>query len=405
MYKVLLVDKRFLISLCGKVKLSDGTLVEDDGSNTLSILIDGRSVNKNRTWLGLLAHFEVDLDHCELGKISFLGCDSKLLNYRCGMMMVFNQPIYNGVGNRIVPGLPRYSIDINGNVRSIKTNHVMSERVGPYGYPVVSIYDPDKSRYRDIGVHILMGRAWITNSNPVENLVLNHKDGNKLNYNTLNLEWTSGRKNSIHARDTGLTTDNCKVTVYDIITSTSKDFPSISTALNWMGYINTSIDTTITIDGKHIPKLLKNRYYLLRYDLGLNVDDVPLRPMSNISGPYEALRISDGLVYNVESLVKLGTLIGSNARGACRGIHKGSDYPMNGYLLRTKSDSPWPIPRDKHTAPTPVNITAVNGNKSVKFKSIREATKYFKCDKTTITNRLNGNIKSSYNGWSFSKSH
>lgn len=106
-----------------------------------------------------------------------------------------------------------YEISNEGEVRSlnrtvITTNRnsylrkgkVMSKIQDKFGYLSVGLTLNSKTKL--IKIHRLVALAFI--SNPENKLTVNHKDGNKLNNNVDNLEWSTYSENSKHAFDNGL---------------------------------------------------------------------------------------------------------------------------------------------------------------------------------------------------------
>ena len=57
---------------------------------------------------------------------------------------------------------------------------------------------------KTISIHRLVANAFVSNPDPISKTDINHKDGNKLNNNFLNLEWVTKSENMIHAFSTGL---------------------------------------------------------------------------------------------------------------------------------------------------------------------------------------------------------
>lgn len=68
------------------------------------------------------------------------------------------------------------------------------------GYELVSLYFFGKTK--TFTVHRLVCKSFLINEFNYDSI--NHKDGNKLNNNVLNLEWCTKSQNSLHAFKTGL---------------------------------------------------------------------------------------------------------------------------------------------------------------------------------------------------------
>ena len=94
----------------------------------------------------------------------------------------------------------RYEISITGIVRNKKTKYIKSQYVGTTGYYMVSISKNNKSNAHR--VHRLLANCFIPNPNLYKEV--NHVDGNKLNNELSNLEWTDHLGNMRHAFSTGL---------------------------------------------------------------------------------------------------------------------------------------------------------------------------------------------------------
>ena len=94
-----------------------------------------------------------------------------------------------------------YLVSNEGNVYSLFTNRLLKPSLSKgTGYYVVNIRK-DGSRKPEY-VHRLVAEAFIPN--PLNLAEVNHKDGNKLNNASSNLEWVTGNENKIHAKETGL---------------------------------------------------------------------------------------------------------------------------------------------------------------------------------------------------------
>lgn len=106
----------------------------------------------------------------------------------------------NCVVDLLINNFPNYTISNNGTVTNISTGNVLRHQITDRGYLAVDLFK-DGKKYRK-KVHILVAQHFI--SNPDNLPEVNHKDGNKLNPDYMNLEWSTKSDNIKHAYDTGL---------------------------------------------------------------------------------------------------------------------------------------------------------------------------------------------------------
>lgn len=94
-----------------------------------------------------------------------------------------------------------YMISNKGRVWSIRSNRYLKMSINGGYYRVGFQANGDTLT---IHVHRLVAFAFIHNDDPQNKTQVNHKDGNKLNNNALNLEWTTSLENNRHALETDL---------------------------------------------------------------------------------------------------------------------------------------------------------------------------------------------------------
>jgi hypothetical protein len=104
---------------------------------------------------------------------------------------------------------PNYSITEDGVIFSNITNKVLTP-FNNNGYLRIGL-SKDNKRKKFL-VHRLIAEAFIPNNQ--NNLLINHKDGNKMNNHISNLEWCTYSENLKHAYKIGLYTDIKRAGVY-----------------------------------------------------------------------------------------------------------------------------------------------------------------------------------------------
>jgi hypothetical protein len=99
-----------------------------------------------------------------------------------------------------LPFCKNYLCSNYGNVKSKRYNKPLKGELNNSGYKRVQIGNSNNKHF----IHKLVALVFLK-SNPLK-LFVNHKDGNKLNNNSNNLEWVTRSENEIHAYSIGLKT-------------------------------------------------------------------------------------------------------------------------------------------------------------------------------------------------------
>lgn len=139
---------------------------------------------------------------------------------------------------------PRYEIDIDGNVRDVKTKRVLKPFLSHNGYVKVSLGGKNRM------VHRLLAMTFIPNPNNLP--FINHKDENKQNNCIDNLEWCTAEYNINYGNRTSKFVNTIStrrkerpylyrpVLQYSVEGTLIQEFPSIKAAAMAIGAKNDS---------------------------------------------------------------------------------------------------------------------------------------------------------------------
>ena len=109
-----------------------------------------------------------------------------------------------------ISGYRNYFIYDNGDVQNSSTNNNLKRSIGKHGYKYYRLSKDNKKQM--FYAHRLVAEYFL--DNPDDLPVVNHKDGNKLNNNVTNLEWTTYSENTTHAHYNHLIKERTKSEYY-----------------------------------------------------------------------------------------------------------------------------------------------------------------------------------------------
>jgi hypothetical protein len=92
---------------------------------------------------------------------------------------------------------PNYRISKEGKVYSIPYKKFLKFQLNNDGYPHVQL--TNKGKKKDYLVHRLVAELFVNNPDPKTKVQVNHIDMDKTNFNSSNLEWTTGSENMKHS--------------------------------------------------------------------------------------------------------------------------------------------------------------------------------------------------------------
>jgi hypothetical protein len=128
--------------------------------------------------------------------------------------------IWKEIPETLINGYKYFFISSFGRLKY--PNGIISNGYKFSGYLAVSIGG------KNYKIHQLVAKVFLPN--PHNKLVVNHKDGNKLNAKLDNLEWNTHKENSIHAYSIGLNKNTKQIIQYDKNMNKIKEFKSINEA-------------------------------------------------------------------------------------------------------------------------------------------------------------------------------
>ena len=103
-----------------------------------------------------------------------------------------------------IKGFPLYRVSDRGLIKNHKTGRIIKHCAlnKPDGYRRVSLHTGNASERKSVLVHRIVAIARLPN--PENKRCVNHKDGNKPNFDVDNLEWVTDSENAKHAYYNGL---------------------------------------------------------------------------------------------------------------------------------------------------------------------------------------------------------
>lgn len=155
-----------------------------------------------------------------------------------------------------IPGFNGYYVSRDGKVISTRNGGKVTERkpqLGANGYHELNLAIADGKTYRT-GIHRLVGLTYLTLPDNYSKLVINHKNGNKLDNRVDNLEWVTYKENLEHAGRTGLTSKCIPISVIVRKSYEVTSFPSIVSCARSLGYTKDTVIWRLNNQGKKLHK-------------------------------------------------------------------------------------------------------------------------------------------------------
>ena len=260
-----------------------------------------------------------------------------------------------------------YLIDDEGNVFNIEANKMLQGSIGEHGYKYYRLSkDGQKKMFY---AHRLVAEYFIPNPNNLP--IVNHKDGNKLNNNVKNLEWTTKSENTRQWHELSGNKAN-RVFEYYV-----EDLPTEI----WKEYGNYMVSSCGRVRHKIKNNLLKpvvtcGYYKVTLSENGVTTDYMLHKLIWNLFVPIEENSIEEGMVIDHIDANKLNNNI-NNLRKITLSEN------VNAGLYEQKTNKT--VKR--------VGQYDLNNNFIAEFVSVAEAGRQLNLDKSTISKVCRGQNK------------
>ena len=260
-----------------------------------------------------------------------------------------------------------YLIDDEGNVFNIEANKMLQGSIGEHGYKYYRLSkDGQKKMFY---AHRLVAEYFIPNPNNLP--IVNHKDGNKLNNNVKNLEWTTKSENTRQWHELSGNKAN-RVFEYYV-----EDLPTEI----WKEYGNYMVSSCGRVRHKIKNNLLKSvvtcgYYKVTLSENGVTTDYMLHKLIWNLFAPIEENSIEEGMVIDHIDANKLNNNI-NNLRKITLSEN------VNAGLYEQKTNKT--VKR--------VGQYDLNNNFIAEFVSVAEAGRQLNLDKSTISKVCRGQNK------------
>lgn len=213
----------------------DGRCIHRSKNKLVTIELFGESVTRSPAWLLCISKV-AKIDKFDVKHLHFKYI--KRSKSRFPWFAWYDTPKVFNKTYRVVPSYPDFAVNESGHVLHVSTGapvDIAYTHNDGHGY--VQCKTSYTGRYYMVGVHRLVALAWIKNDDPETKLVVNHLHGGErhLDNSASNLEWTTYRGNSLHARNTGLLPFACSCRIRSIRTGEEKLFASVAEMSRFLG--------------------------------------------------------------------------------------------------------------------------------------------------------------------------
>jgi|JFJP01.1.fsa_nt_gi hypothetical protein len=298
-----------------------------------------------------------------------------------------DDPFLNGF--KIIPGFSKYCINRYGVVYNRERNFYVSTRQA--NFRVENTYinfniECDNGYRTVLGVHRAIGLAFIEYTPNVNQLTINHIDGNKFNNDLINLEWVTYSDNNIHAMNTKLRDVKLEIFIKDYHTGTVNRFNSLTDGANYLemnsGTLHYFLKKQSLIKFRYFVKIVDNDWPLYK-KTELEAFEKIYNLHKNDLKCY-AKDIVTGMKYLADSPTKLANVLNFTKDEVRTAVESPFAWPVRGlvfgFLSSPKPDRKYTEDeiiafKNKRGIKNPIHVTDPNGSVKV-YCSPREFSRF-----------------------------
>lgn len=212
-------------------------VIPEDSNGKVTLSFGGVVKTLHKEFLFPLAYYEMEIPVSHFEHVIFHEINTYWTKNRpTRLFPFFSVPIeleIKGKVFRVVPACPRYAISACGQVYDTKSNIFLAYNRSGSGYRTVKVTYGGMRVNRPS--HRLLAEAWVENPNPSVYVLVNHKNGIKLDTVKDNLEWCTFSGNINHAYATGLRSEPVSVTLKHILEGTVVTYQSFADVTRQLG--------------------------------------------------------------------------------------------------------------------------------------------------------------------------
>lgn len=306
-----------------------------------------------------------------------------------------------------IPDYSNYVINKEGVVLYKPLGRPLKGSINPDDYVNIRIKD-DLGKTLTWGLHRLLCYVFKHPNEPINNLVVNHIDGNKSNNNLDNLEWTTHLGNIYHAGANNLTRKCIPFLVKDTITGIVEKYPS---AVDYARKTGLSKDAVLWRLKKGMNYVFpENKQYKKGTEEPIWPEEFDLIYLngSNIK-PIYVKNVLTGKITSYNRITDMAADFNISPSTATTWLNRKDQPVLPGYIqLKLKSDrTDWRIIKDPHKELKEfekyvrVKLVEENTNKEIFFNSCKECADFLNISPTTLDYRLKKKQNKFLNSYKF----